>query len=247
MRITTSLTTIAFLEENRFEKNPDLQARLIAIMFCRPESRLMQSEIIPSLHYFHFRSGGKTTFYFGGFEADIDDITEQDEACRVTVENTGSARTTITNLAGNVAAAGYTTVQGPDLRTWYFSPSSFDRFRRDVEWQTRWRYSGGCDMLLLNSRRDRLLDFSTSMVLQLDRVEELAGTPTVGHLFEAIFQYAEDQDQHNPTWGLSDQLGLRTARRGLWDVLLSLLPEALRSSANAARQLVVQDVSLATP
>src|SRR5262245_61095663 len=121
------------MEWNQFDKKPNQMARLIAIMFCRPESSLMQKDIIPSLHYFHFRSGGNTAFYFGGFEADGDGLAEQDETCRIMVEQAGPTRTTVTAVAGDVRAAGYTTVQGPGLRTWYFSPSSFDSFRREVE------------------------------------------------------------------------------------------------------------------
>jgi hypothetical protein len=105
-------------------------------------------------------------------------------------------------------------------------------------------------MILANSRRGKAhtmqsaptIDFATAIVLRLDKIQELVATPTVSQLFEAIFQYAERQVDANPTWGLSDHLGIRTARSGLWEALLGVLPEALRGSVRAAHHLVAQNI-----
>jgi hypothetical protein len=219
--ITTSLGGIRAQEETRFEKAPNKNARLIALLFCRPELDIMRNDIIPSLPYFHRRSGGNTAFYFAGFE----------------------------NLERDLS------IIGPENENWYFDPDSFNRFRRfrmEVEKETRWRHSGGCDMIMINSRRGRghglesapTLDFTTAMVLRLDKIGEIVATPTVSQLFETVFRYAESQNDVDPTWGLSDRLGLKIAGSGVWDVIVGVLPESVRASVRAARHLVAQDIGV---
>jgi hypothetical protein len=41
------------------------RVRLVGLVFCRPQARLAREEIIPSLPYFHCRSGEHCNFYFG--------------------------------------------------------------------------------------------------------------------------------------------------------------------------------------
>ncbi len=100
-------------------------------------------------------------------------------------------------------------------------------------------------MIFANSHRNNGLDFKTAIVLRLDKISEMVAAPNISQLFEVIFQYAERQDSANPTWGLSDHLALKTARSGLWDVIVGVLPEAFRSSIRASRRVVVQDIGLA--
>jgi hypothetical protein len=243
---TNSVFGIQFDEAQRFEKNPEKQNRLIGLLFCRPELDLMKNEIIPSLPYFHARSGGNTAFYFAGFET-VDDFLWHEE-------NTGTATilpvkegqsSSAVEIEGQLSGEqGYFTVQGPLNRHWYFVPKSFNRFRADMQKMTRWEYSGGCDMLLLDSRRAMGLDFRSALVIRLDKIKEFQATPNVGQLFEVIFQYAEQQDEISPTWGLSDYLGIKTAQSGVWDAILSLLPSGVRGSVRAARHFVVRDIGI---
>jgi hypothetical protein len=188
MLITTSLSGIRATEYYKFENGPsDKRARLIGIIFCRPNLPPMKDAIIPSLQYFHFRSGGNTAFYFGGFESD-DEWTY------------GMEERDLPAVGENTFAA----LPGPDGRRWYFIPRQFNLFRAEVERETQWKYSGGCDMILLNSRYDSPhchLDFSTSVLLRLDLLNDIPSMPSVNHLFEKIFQYAEAQDPNDPTWG----------------------------------------------
>ena len=252
MLTTTSLINIRYEENKRFQIGSK-NRRLIAILFCRPELDLMKSAIIPSLHYFHRRSGGNTAFYFGGFELDLEDfcLEDQNQAAKVVVKADTASRTIVKEVQGRLVGEKntYFSIEGPG-RTWYFIPDSFNEFRKEVEQETAWRYSGGCDMILLNSKHrpgapEADLDFSSSLVLKLDEVQKLVATPTISRLFEAIFQYAEAQNSDDPAWGLSDMLGLKVARHSVWDAILAVIPNAFRPSIDAARLLVVQDISKA--
>lgn len=238
MLITTSQLGITATESFRFEKGPPgKKSRLIGIVFCRPDLPIMKNDIIPSLPYFHFRSGGNTAFYFGGFESDSEWTYGMEE-----------------REAPGMDEKTFTSITGPEGKHWYFIPREFNLFRHELERQTKWKYSGGCDMILLNSCYDSntgtplkcRLDFSTSIMLRLDRLNEIPSMPSVTELFERIFQYAEKQDADNPTWGFSDFAGLNVAKSGFWQMILSLLPTSVRSTANAAGHLVVHDIAIAT-
>ena len=220
-------------EERNFSATPERQVRLVALLFCRPELGLMKTDIVPSLGYFHRRSGGNTAFYFAGFH-EFEPVLSGYKELGLTLPD---------EYPDKVGEPEFVEFRGPEGRYWTFELMDFDRLRKQIESCTLWRYSGGCDMLFVNSRRSVGIDFSTAIVLRLDKISEMVATPTVGQLFEAIFQYAERQDPINPTWGLSDFLALKTARSGLWDVILGILPESVRNSIKAARHVVVQDIS----
>jgi hypothetical protein len=247
---TITLQYIAYQEQRRLSGGKN--CRLLAILFCRPELDLMRTAIIPSVPYFHTRSGGNTAFYFGGFEYDADDwgLDPSRETGSVLLNQVAAPNSPIRTVTGTMSLREdtYFSIQGPGAQIWYFVAKSFNSFRKQVEAVTKWRYSGGCDMILLNSRSRpgqpfAELDFSSSIALRLDKIQELVATPTVSTLFEAIFQYAERQDPNDPAWGLSDCLGLKTAITGLWSAVLSVLPQGVRTSVNAARQLVVQNIA----
>lgn len=237
MLVTTTLGGIEYNEYLILTRTPEKTSRLIALLFCRPDHPLMKSDIIPSLPYFHFRSGGNTAFYFGGFEYDEDewagDLKETKEL--------------------SLDESTYTMIRGPEGQTWCFIPRLFNLFRREVQNATNWRYSGGCDMILANSRIDKesdsfpcTIDFRSSMVLRLDRLSEIPSMPAVSVLFETIFRYAEDQDPVNPVWGFSNAAGITELKQGLWSTILSLLPEGIRKSANASQHLIVHNLAAAT-
>jgi hypothetical protein len=244
MLIANSLEKICASEEIRFRRTPTKKVRLIAILFCRPESSLMQSDVIPSLPYFHCRSGSNTAFYFAGFEDSQEYWEDVHATAEVVLEPAHRGWNASMEVHGRLTNRRGFFVTGPGETQWCFVPSRFNRFRADVQRRTRWRYSGGCDMILVNSRRGLGIDFTTALALRLDKISDLVATPTVSQLFEAIFQYTEKQDTSNPTWSLSDHLALKTAGSGLWDVMVGCLPEAVRASVKAARHLVARDIGL---
>lgn len=157
-----------------------------------------------------------------------------------------------------VKAAG-PEIKGPGNESWYFNAQAFNQFRADVETQTKWKYSGGSDMILTNARYEMVgdymqgrIDFSHVMLLQLDKLKEISTAQTVGELFEQIFQFAENQSalSTDPVWEFSDKSGLRVAKHSLKSLILSFLPKALQDEAKGAFHLVVSDISkaqVATP
>jgi hypothetical protein len=207
----------------RFEGNTLRKpVSLVAIVFSRPESALAKSEILPAIDYFNER-GNNTVFYFAGYDP---------EGVR----------------------AAQSSVRGPADEPWYFEAESFNNVRAEVEKRTTWRYSGGSDMILTNARYDLFdgftqgrIDFRTAIVLRLDKLKEISTIPTVGELFEQIFQYAENQDRTNgdPTWDFSNKTGIGLVKSSFKSLILSFLPKALQDDAKGAFHLVA--VNIASP
>jgi hypothetical protein len=66
---------------------------------------------------------------------------------------------------------------------------------------------------------------------------------SVRRFFEHIFQFAEAAQMPDPTWGFSDQQGLRTAGSALKRVVLSLLPRDLGDDYKRAEHFAIRDIS----
>jgi hypothetical protein len=129
----------------------------------------------------------------------------------------------------------------------YYSDYEFDEFRSEIEERSRWRYSGGADLLLTNARFDGTevsLDFSSAISADLMKMKTDGAIQSVDAFFESIFRYAENQDGSDPAWGLSDQQGKRIAGSALKSLLISLLPKGLRDDTKQAFHFAISDVSV---
>ena len=129
-----------------------------------------------------------------------------------------------------------------------FDASGFDRLRRDLEEATTWRYSGDVDLILANAMLDRrtdqsTLDFASSVVCQLDQMLKDGAIQSVGSFLEKIFQYTDSQKNEDPTWGLSDHLGLGLGKSVLVNMVARLLPETIVKQLRAGRHFAVRSLA----
>ena len=190
--------------------------RMVGLLFAPAEVRLAKDEIIPSLDYFHHRSGNHIDFFCAGY-----------------------------------SRYGFTPGETPvtnDDPAWMFSRKLYDRFRRDVERRSRWRYSGEADLILLSGKRGSddntaSLDFSSTIMCDLDRMLRDQAILSVRRFFEDVFRFADAVQTPDPTWGFSDQMGTRTAGSALKRVILSLLPKDLGAEYRRAEHFAIRDVS----
>jgi hypothetical protein len=148
----------------------------------------------------------------------------------------------------DVFMAGYLQVSGTITDgALEFSVPNFDEFRQEIESMTRWRYSGGVDLVLTNARLDEerggaFLDFSSAIAINLDDAKRIGAIDTVEMFFEKIFRYAETQSGDDPTWGFSDQAGLRAAGSALIALVLSLLPASIQQEITKTAKFCVSDI-----
>lgn len=203
----------SFAGKESLPSNPTATVRLVGLLFARPQTSFVMSELLPSFGYYHERSGDNINFYCPGFVSGFDPGTYSDDA----------------------SALGT------------YSDSQFNEIRSKIEARSSWRYSGGADLLLTNARLSHgcaYLDFSSAIAVDLIKLKAEKVVDSVDSLFERIFQYAENQDGSDPTWGFSDRSGLRLVGSALKNMLLESLPKGLQKDAKSAFHFVVSDVSL---
>lgn len=194
------------------------KVQLVGLIFSRPPSEIAKDHIIPSLRYFHIRSGQNVSFFFAGFRPDD------------TVRNVHEYQ-----------------IPGPN-GYWIFDEIHFNQLRSEIEQLTAWRYSGGNDFILATgrynkSKRRTYIDFTDAIVINLEKLLKDNSLPTIAMLFEKIFSFAEDADPNHPIWDFSDKMGLSLGRGAIKGLILSLLPESVRSHFKSAFHYAVQNIT----
>lgn len=207
---------LAFAFRNRYPDHADRltsQVRLVGVLFARPESKLSSEEVLPHLPYLHHRSADELDIFCGGYGQYPFDRTHVEVAER-----------------------------------WYFSIPAFDSLRREIEGRAKWRYSGGVDLIITNGRyegqsKKARLDFSSAIAMNLDKAKADGAIQTIEMFIEKVCQLAEKQKGDDPTWWLSDQLGLTIAKSGLKGLILSLLPKGIEPDIKRAFHVAARDIS----
>lgn len=200
-----------------YEGDPSTRARMIGIVFARPNSPLTKAQIIPQLNDWHYRSGNHIDFYFAGY------------------------------AYPHPVVAGYAEVPIPGRDPWLYSAERFNSFRQDLESRTTWEYGGSAELLLLNARYDAkaqrgTLDYTSMICCQLDAMMADQAIQSIERFFELIFRFAESANDEDPTWGFSDKQGIGVAGSALKRVVLSLLPRGLDADYKKAEHFAVRDV-----
>lgn len=201
--------------------DPPVRARMLGLMFCRPQLRLAKEELLPNLNYFDRRSAEHIDFFFVGFLPPL------------WVDFYGDSEFAYP-------------VQGPNGQNWLFDESQFNEWRKTIEEHSSWRYSGANDLLLVNARRDESgfeakIDLTSALSVTLESIKSSESLPEISMLFEKIFQYSETPDSSDPVAGFSDKMGLAIGREAMWSVFTSIVPEPLRSAARSAFAYAVRD------
>ncbi|MCA9994209.1 MAG: hypothetical protein KDE56_00595 [Anaerolineales bacterium] len=141
------------------------KTRIAGLLFARPGSSIAQTEIIPDLEYFHYRSGNDVHFFCGGYSA-YKDIYDD-----------------------NLPVIKINGIQ------WYFSANKFNELRKQIENSTIWKYSGGVDLLLQNvknSAETATLDLKSTVLFPLEKMKRDGVIVSVSGFFEEIFRFAEE-------------------------------------------------------
>ena len=190
---------------------------MVGLVFARPASRLAKSEIIPQIDDWHYRSGKHIDFFFAGYTYPHPPVN------------------------------GYVEVPISGEMSWLYSAERFNAFRLDIENRTKWRYRGGSELLLINSRPNESkgcadFDFSTTVSCQLDNMKEDKAFRSIEQFFEAIFRFAETADGKDPTWGFSGCQRIRVGREALKNVILSLIHSEIAAGYKRAEHFAVRNV-----
>lgn len=139
-------------------------------------------------------------------------------------------------------------VELPGRGAWYYSPKAFQNFRTDVEARTKWKYSGGSDLILCAARWSEsqsapVIDFSCAIVCQLDAMKDAKAIVSVEQYFESVFRSAESAEFEPSILAFSDEHGGRQVRSELKRLALSVLPGQLGSTWDKIAPHAVVDIA----
>src|SRR5262245_46709604 len=197
---------------------------MIGILFAPAGSSVAKAEILPRLDDFHHRSGSHIDFFCAGYGAYWPPGWVPDEQVVAITRDPNGHKT-----------------------EWRYSSKYFNDLLREVKGEAKkWTYSGEVDLLLLNAymvAEEAHLDFSTSVVLQIDQLKADEVIKTVPQLFEKIFSYAEGSPEPSMTAGFSDRSGLAIGRSWLTDLVTSYLPGNAGELWKKGRHYAVLDLT----
>lgn len=199
------------------EERTEQWSKLVGVLACPPSSPLGKSEVLPNLDYFHHRSSYFVDMFCIGY----------------------IPSSTVRQSSPPVATVGG--------QNWSFENFAFDGCRRDLEQDTKWRYSGETDLILAVARKDAnrnaWIDYSCAISCNLEQMLRDGAITSVRSFFERVFRAGQAYQGQDPVWELSDALGLKVGGSMLVESILALLPEKVRSSYKAAQHFAVRDVS----
>lgn len=192
-------------------------SKLIGILLAHPKAPLPKKEIINMLPHFHMRSGEAIDFFCVGYGAywPPEHYADQNKV---------------------------TNIEGID---WLFSEQAYSDIIDELENSSKWKYSGETELLLISALKEAeelVLDFSTAIVCNLEIMSKDGAFTSVRAFFNDLFNYAKKQSAENPTWGLSDDRGIKVSKSALKDAILSLLPKSLKESYKKAEHYAVINI-----
>jgi hypothetical protein len=205
----------------RYKSKETYPTRMVAILFARPDLEVAKKYILPNLNYFNIRAGSNIDFFCIGYRKNSSKVSKiYDRLNVVTIDN----------------------------KNWNFSSKIFNDFRTDFEMRTKWSYSGGVDLILLNTEFDNneqkvVLDFSSAISMQLDSALNDKAIDSVEAFFEKICKFAEEYDVQDPVWKFSDSIGVSKGKQELIDRILSLIPNKFGDSIKKVSYFRVKDIS----
>lgn len=214
------------LASSNYKSFPDeyRKVKLIGILFARPDAKLSKEEFIPQFSYFNQASGKDIDFFCAGYTDGW------------TTQAADGLEYTSTGIKANE-------------REWAFSNDSFISFSKEISSRSRWKYSGECDLILLNTFYDSdkqsvELDFSMAIVCQLDQMKKDEAIPSLAEFFQKIFNHVnKDPDQSDPCVELSNSLGSEKGGPALIRFILSFLPKDLGKDFARLAWFTTKDIS----
>lgn len=186
---------------------------MVALLFARPAVPLVRAEILPNLGHFHYRYGKNFHVFCVGYR----DFRDGSMIARDILNN-------------------------PE----YFDERAFIECTKQIERHCNWTYSGETDMLLMNAVGDdrrAKLDFSNVIDCPLEQMIRDGAIKSVNSFFTQIVRFVEKSDVDDPTWGFSNDMGLKVGGAGLLQVALGALPLEIGKQARKAAYFAIANVS----
>ena len=195
--------------------NPE-QVQIIGIPLVRPDNSIAEKEIHRGLGYYHHRSGRAIDFFCGGYGLDLTMFPDAEKVPIII----------------------------PDGQQWSYSAKAFAAFVTQLESESNWKYHGGPELLLLIARFDAgkrgvRMDYSSAIVIELQRAIDDKAIVSVQWLFETIISQADD----NSLATMSDINGVMSFLSKIGDHLLEKVPFGIGIGIKSASYFAVRNFS----
>ncbi len=197
------------LKINNAIQEGKLRAQYIGILLTRPALETGKN-ILESLNYYHELSEESFNFYFPGYGAYWN--------------NTYSDEKVVAEV---------------DEVKWFFSDKAFVKFIRELQKNSRWKYSGESELLLLQLN-DGELSYEGAMVFHLDAMIRDKVIDSIPAFFQDLFGLLEDKETLEQ---ISDALGWDKLKDMVKDGVLEKLPWGLGSIIQEEKYFYIRNLA----
>ncbi|MCK0115342.1 hypothetical protein [Gelidibacter sp. F63206] len=173
---------------------------ICCILFAPTFDRICKSDIIPRFEYLDNRAGKNIDFYCVGYmgyanKTDFPDMKE----------------------------IGVSKFKDSGEIPWSFSQRKFSEFVDEMEENTSWKYSGGTELIILDSNAD----FTNTVIFKVDKMLKDDAIDNVNELLEALIQHSRKDKKTLEKFSLGT-LGKKSSDI-LVESIIELLPKGLKS------------------
>jgi len=183
--------------EKRIKEKKD---PICCILFSPTFDKISEKDIIPRFVYLDNRAGENIDFYCVGYM--------------------GYANKTEFPDMKEIGVSKFK--DGGEI-PWSFSQKKFSEFVDEMENNTSWRYSGGTELVILDSNAD----FSNTIIFKVDKMLKDEAIDNVNEILEALIQYSRKDKNTIERFSL-DNLGKKSSDI-LVESIIELLPKGLKS------------------
>lgn len=184
------------------------------ILFARPESKLSNTQIIPTLPYFDLDSGQVFNFWCVGYR--ISDVSSRPVAV----------------------------IKGKkwefDLERFVEVKQDFEKHTR---WQYGGGADLIlCNEILDINKGGSWLELKSAVCVSIDELLSKQYIKNFETFFQQVINFAKSYEGSRPSWKFSDKQGLRLIGKGLKESIVHLLPKPFRKAASEAEYFAVRDI-----
>lgn len=181
-------------------------AALIGILFAPPYTKIASETIVPRIGYLDARSAHYMHFFCAGFFGYGHPKDEQ-RICTTVYPDTTKI-------------------------PWSFDERQFAAFVEELEHVTSWKYSGECDLILVEpkfkfSGNEPEIAYSQAILFNIDAMLRDGAIESAAQLFEAVMRFARERESATLE-GLRDRQGLRLLGETAAETIVDLLPRPAR-------------------
>ena len=139
------------------------ESKAIGFLIAKPQVQGTQESIIQEFNYYNYRSGKYIDFFLPGYSM------------------YGH------NNSGDEILIGH--INNAEI---YYSDQMFCNFIEEIEYQSKWEYSGETELLIVNSIKQKL-DYSNCLLIHFEKAIKVQAIPSIRNFMEKIIRLSKKE------------------------------------------------------